>query len=118
MASGFCVREIHGILLKCSTVSSYGPVSMSVSVCVLRYKSVFYQNEWTDRAGYWHGGFLWPILRLVQQQQFNQHYFAERMQYVKSCGIISSIQKRKSASMQLGDILLKYAAKLATSSAF
>ena len=33
----------------------YGPVS----VC---HKSAFYQNGWTNRAGFWHGSLLRPIL--------------------------------------------------------
>jgi len=41
---------------------SYGPVSVSVSVC---HKSVFYWSGWTDRAGFWNGCFFRPVLRCV-----------------------------------------------------
>jgi len=33
-----------------------------LSVC---HKSVFYRNIWTDRADFWHGGFLRPIVHCV-----------------------------------------------------
>jgi len=35
---------------------------VSVPVC---HKSVFYQNGWTDRAGFWQGGFFRVILHGV-----------------------------------------------------
>ena len=43
------------------------------------------------------------IGRLWSQQQghFNQHYSAKSMQYVKSCGLISSIRECKSAGYRL-----------------
>jgi len=43
-----------------SAGTSYGPVSMSVC-----HKSEFYRNEWTDRAGFWHVGFIRPMLHCV-----------------------------------------------------
>jgi len=31
----------------------------------LCYKSVFYRNGWTDRAGFWHGSFFRPLVHRV-----------------------------------------------------
>ena len=33
----------------------------SVPPLSLRRKPVFYRNDWTNRGGFWHGGFLPPI---------------------------------------------------------
>jgi len=40
-------------------------VALFVSVC---HKSVFYRNSWTNRAGFWHGSFLSPILYRVKRK--------------------------------------------------
>ena len=37
-------------------------LSIHPSVC---HKPVFYRNDWTNRAGFWHGGFLPPIPHCV-----------------------------------------------------
>jgi len=49
--------------------TGYGSVFvfLSASVC---HKSVFYRKGWTDRAGFWHGGFFRPILHLVGCKKF------------------------------------------------
>ena len=41
-----------------------------LSVCVV---SVLYRNDWTNRAGFWHGGFLPPIT----------HYLLRRFVYLQ-----------------------------------
>ena len=40
-------------------------LSVSVSVC---HKSVFYCSGWTDRAGFWHGGFFRSVLHCVLKE--------------------------------------------------
>jgi len=42
-------------------IISHGPVSvcLCLSVC---HNSEFYRNGWTNRAGFWHGSFLTPVL--------------------------------------------------------
>jgi len=45
----------------CIRRTSHGPVS----VC---HTSVFYRNGWTNRAGFWHGTFLQPVLHCVKKQ--------------------------------------------------
>ena len=62
---GFCIASLAAKLqtveqflpVRCyaSTGTSYGPLCLFVCIC---HKSVFYQNGWTDRAGFWHGGFF------------------------------------------------------------
>jgi len=44
---------------------SYDPVSVCLSVC---HRSVFYRNGWTNRAGFWHGSFLPPVLHCVDRK--------------------------------------------------
>ena len=39
----------------------------TVSVCVC-HKSVFYRNDWNDRARFWYGGFLRSILQCVVRE--------------------------------------------------
>jgi len=34
-------------------------LSVCLSVC---HKSVFYRKGWTDRVGFWHGGFFRPVI--------------------------------------------------------
>ena len=48
----------------CIRGTSHWPVSVCLSV---RHKSVFYQNEWTNRAGFWHVSFLPPVLHCVKK---------------------------------------------------
>jgi len=43
---------------------------ISLSVCPsvqpsVRHKPVLYRNDWMNRAGFWHGSFLLPILPCV-----------------------------------------------------
>jgi len=45
-----------------STGCGPGSITLPVSVC---HKSVFYRQWWADRAGFWHRGFLRPVLRCV-----------------------------------------------------
>ena len=40
----------------------YCHVSVCMSIC---YKPVLYRNDWTNRAGFWHGGFLPSIPHYV-----------------------------------------------------
>ena len=40
---------------------------LSVCVCVCQ-KSVFYRNSWMNRAGFWRGSFLPPILHCVKRK--------------------------------------------------
>jgi len=55
------VQAPHGVWHPdVSAGTRYDPES--VSVC---HKSVFYRNGWTNRAGFWHGSFLRPILHCV-----------------------------------------------------
>ena len=45
--------------------TAYAMVSVSVQCPSVCHKPVLYQNNWTNRAGFWHGGFLSPIPRCV-----------------------------------------------------
>jgi len=46
--------------------ASHGPVSVCVRVCdCICHKPVWYQNDWMNQAGIWHGGLLRPILHCV-----------------------------------------------------
>jgi len=60
---GVCMAMTHWPFLPApryaSAGTSYGPVSVCLSVC---HMSEFYRNEWTNRAVFWHGCFLRPIL--------------------------------------------------------
>jgi len=73
-------RHVHSEQLKhgppCSFVdilparrcASAGTIAMALclSVCLsVCHKSVFYRNGWTNRAGFWPGSFLPPILHCV-----------------------------------------------------
>jgi len=40
-------------------------VCLCLSVC---HKSLFYRNGWTNRASFWRGSFLLPILRCVKRK--------------------------------------------------
>ena len=50
--------------LYASVVTSYGPVSMSMSVCVC-HKSVFCRKGWTNQAGFWLGSFFRSVIHSV-----------------------------------------------------
>jgi len=49
--------------------TGYGSVFVFLSASVY-HKSVFYRKGWTDRAGFWHGGFFRPILHRVGCNKF------------------------------------------------
>ena len=64
----FCTRgPLQRLDYRANT--GYGSVFvfLSASVC---HKSVFYRKGWTDRAGFWHGGFFRPILHRVGCNKF------------------------------------------------
>ena len=58
-ASPFLPRDA---MLKRYLLSSCVRLSVCPSV---RHKLRFYRNDWTNRAGFWHGGFLPPVLHRV-----------------------------------------------------
>jgi len=46
-------RAVYAVVV-CPSVR----LSVRLSVC---HKPVLYRNDWTNRAGFWHGGFLPPV---------------------------------------------------------
>ena len=69
--------------------TSYGLVSLSVSVC---HKLAFYRNGWTDRAGFWHVtwlvGFVRPILhRAIRKFSYLQNKGTFLWNFVLNSGL-------------------------------
>jgi len=61
-ASPFLPRDA---MLKRYLLSSCVRLSVCPSVC---HKLRFYRNDWTNRAGFWHGGFLPPVPHRVPRK--------------------------------------------------
>jgi len=59
----------------CHRVSDRPSDGVRTSVCPsVRHKPVVYRNDWTNRAGFWHGGFLPPIVRKFGYLQKSGHF--------------------------------------------
>jgi len=71
----FTARRCASTVLCCHRVSDRPSDGVRTSVFPsVRHKPVVYQNDWTNRAGFWHGGFLPPIVRKFGYLQKSGHF--------------------------------------------
>ena len=83
--SEFRLRSTVVPFLPTCTTCSYGPVFVCLCLSTV---SVSCQNVWMDRAGFWCGGFLCPILHCISRNSgvLQKEYFPQEL-YPKISGL-------------------------------